>query len=65
MIKWTTPTLKCTIPNDLQLDYVLLRVYLIRNGNLQNEWGTHYKNPLNDSKNNNFNGFTNHNHDIS
>lgn len=24
MIKWTTPTLKCTIPNDLQLDYVLL-----------------------------------------
>ena len=24
MIKWTTPTLKCTIPSDLQLDYVLL-----------------------------------------
>lgn len=24
MIKWTTPTIKCTIPPDLPLDYVLL-----------------------------------------
>lgn len=24
MIKWTTPTIKCTIPADLPLDYVLL-----------------------------------------
>lgn len=24
MIKWTTPRVKCTIPNDLPLDYVLL-----------------------------------------
>lgn len=24
MIKWTTPRVKCTIPSDLPLDYVLL-----------------------------------------
>lgn len=24
MIKWTTPTLKCTIPSDLVFDYILL-----------------------------------------
>lgn len=24
MIKWTTPTLKCTLPSDLVFDYVLL-----------------------------------------
>lgn len=24
MIKWTTPTLKCTIPNDLNFDYIIL-----------------------------------------
>lgn len=24
MIKWTTPTLKCTIPSDLEVDYVIL-----------------------------------------
>lgn len=24
MIKWTTPTIKCTIPNEMPLDYVLL-----------------------------------------
>lgn len=24
MVKWTTPTVKCTIPEDLPLDYLLL-----------------------------------------
>ncbi len=24
MIKWTTPTLKCTIPNDLVFDYLII-----------------------------------------
>lgn len=26
MIKWTTPTLKCTIPSELIFDYILLTI---------------------------------------